>query len=68
MWRQEQTYEEWRVGVTSIGGIHTIEAVRKRITVLSNPELHETKRFAELYGSEHLEQVTLWFTRLEKEL
>lgn len=62
-----QTYEEWKACIGSGGGIQTKEAVRKRVAVLSDPDLPETRRFVESYGSDHLQQVLRWLDRLEKE-
>ena len=62
-----QTYEEWKACISSGGGIRTNDAVRKRIAALGNPDLPETRRFVESYGSDHLQQVLRWLERLEKE-
>ena len=63
-----QTYEDWKACITSEGGIQTKDAVRERVAALSSPDLAETKRFVESYGSDRLQQVLRWLNRLEKEL
>ncbi len=63
-----QTYEEWKACISSGGGVHTRDAVRKRVAALGNPDLPETKRFVESYGSDHLQRVLRWLDRLGKEL
>ncbi len=63
-----QTYDEWKVCITSGGDIRTADAVRGRIEILSDAKHEETKQFVKVHGKEHLQQILSWLARLEKEL
>lgn len=64
-----RTYPEWRRCITVDCGIElTARYVEGRIAALGNPADRHTAQFAELYGTEYLEQVIRWFQMAAAEL
>lgn len=63
-----QTYADWKSCITSGGGIRTVDAVRGRIEILSDPSNEETRRFVATYGNDRLQRILEWLNRLQKEL
>lgn len=57
-----QTYAQWRHCITVECGVALTPAyVAERLAVWRNPAHEETRRFAPLYGSAHLQAVIRWF-------
>lgn len=61
------TYDEWKQKITGRNEL-TIEFIDSRLSSLTDEHDEATQRFRELYGSEHLENVTSWFRRARREL
>ena len=62
------TYNEWKHCTTQLCGIPlTSNYIEKRITELSDPNNHHTKKFVESWGEEHLKRVIGWFEQAKKE-
>ena len=57
-----QTYEQWRHCITVDYGIPlTRKFVEDRLLALQAPAKEEARRFAQIYGEAHLQQVRAWF-------
>lgn len=57
-----QTFDEWKnclVNDCKLG--LTSEFAEQRLGIFTNPEHPETKKFAALYGQQHLLNIITWF-------
>lgn len=60
-----QTFEEWQRCITNDCNIPlTKEFAEKRLKVYENGNAAETKKFASLYGEQHLANVISWLKRI----
>lgn len=58
-----KTYEEWKKCILIDCKINlTSEFVKERITTLENIDNQETKRFINLYGGNHYQNILSWFS------
>lgn len=56
-----QTYSEWRNCIENDCKIKLTERfIQERLNVYTNPKNAETKKFAQLYGTNHLKNVVSW--------
>ncbi|MEM7454524.1 MAG: hypothetical protein AAF456_09240 [Planctomycetota bacterium] len=63
------SYEHWRHCIEVLGKIELTPAyVRERITILEDGGHAESRKFAKLYGDEHLQRILAWFRQAAKEL
>ena len=59
-----RTYEDWQHCITVDCGITLTKAfVLERISILSDEDHPETKRFVQLYGDAHRRGVLGWYER-----
>jgi len=64
-----RTYEQWRHCITVDCGIPlTRKFVEDRLLALQAPAKEEARRFAQLYGESHLQQVRAWFEQAYRAL
>lgn len=62
------TYQQWRECIELRCQIPLTPAfISERLEELQNVKHPKTKRFEELYGSEHLQRVTAWFQQAASE-
>lgn len=67
--RPLETFEDWKQCITVDCDIPLTKAfVQRRLEELANPRLHTTRRFVEVWGDVHYQQVVAWFERAEREL
>ncbi|MCL7986380.1 hypothetical protein M8998_00340 [Sphingobacterium sp. lm-10] len=58
-----ESFEEWKICIEKKCGIPlTLEFAEKRLAVYADENLPETKRFAKLYGDQHLSNIKLWLS------
>jgi hypothetical protein len=61
------TYEQWRQCIEHDCGIRlTPDFVQERLAIYADATHTETKRFAELYGDNHLRNIIQWYTQVLK--
>ncbi|MEL7118395.1 MAG: hypothetical protein AAFO07_03110 [Bacteroidota bacterium] len=59
-----RTFEEWKNCITVDCKIKlTKDFIQKRLKVYENRKNPETRKFIELYGEDHLNNVIYWFKR-----
>ena len=59
------SFDEWLDCITNKCKINLDkEFAKKRLEVLTNPMMEETKKFKELYGDKHLENVIHWYKQI----
>ncbi len=64
-----QTYDEWRHCIEVLCKIELTHAyVKERLAVMQNDQNAKTKKFAKLYGKEHLRRIIEWFRLAENDL
>lgn len=64
-----ENYEDWKQCITVDCDIPVTKAfVARRLKELDDPRLHTTRRFVEVWGEAHRQQVIAWFERAEREL
>ena len=57
-----ETFEQWRACIVNDCKIHlTPEFAAQRLAVYQDRQHVETKKFIELYGEQHLNNVIAWF-------
>ncbi len=57
-----QTYAQWRHCIEVECGIPlTLDYIDERLAVWRDPAQDEARRFAQLYGDDHLRHVQQWF-------
>ncbi|MEA3641398.1 MAG: hypothetical protein VBE63_15850 [Lamprobacter sp.] len=62
--RFPQSYESWRYCIEHKCGLRlTPDYIQQRISILTDPQQEETRRFARTYGKAYLTQVVAWFER-----
>lgn len=62
------TYDEWRHGIDVKCGLQlTPEFVQQRLSAFHDDRAHQTQRFREMWGDEHLHQVITWFEKAEND-
>ncbi len=67
--RPLDTYDDWKQCITVDCGIPLTKAfVQRRLKELADTRLHTTRRFVEVWGDAHRQQVIAWFQRAEREL
>lgn len=64
------TYDAWRRCITYDCGIDlTVAFARGRLAVYEDASLAETRRFAKVYGKDHLDNVVRWLrTEVERQV
>jgi hypothetical protein len=63
-----QTYDEWKKCITQRCKIDlTPQYVAGRISIMSKPNIAETKKFKTLYGEPYLQIVLSWFRQAAAE-
>lgn len=64
-----QTFEEWENCITNDCNIKlTKDFTMSRLKVYENKKSPETKKFVQLYGEEHLNNVIYWLRRAGERL
>ena len=59
------TFEEWKHCIVNDCNINLTKAfAEKRLTVYENSSHPETKKFMELYGADHLNNVIRWYKKV----
>ena len=59
------TFEEWRNCIVNDCGIKlTKEFAQKRLRVYQNAAHPETRKFVELYGKQHLDNIIHWYKQI----
>ncbi len=62
-----QTFEQWRSCIINDCKINlTEDFARQRLIVYRDQENPETRKFVQLYGTQHLRNIVEWFTRIVK--
>ena len=62
-------YEAWRHCITvECGLVLTPDFIEERISALQNKKDYSTKKFVQLYGQQHLQNVLGWFMQAQKSL
>lgn len=62
-----KTFDEWENCIINDCGIPlTKDFALKRLKVYNNPRNPETKKFVELYGQQHLDNIIYWFTKASR--
>lgn len=57
-----QTFEQWRSCIVNDCKINlTADFARERLLVLQNTENTKTRKFVQLYGEQHFQNVIQWF-------
>ena len=60
-----QNFDSWLICITQKCGIElTKEYAQSRFEQLSNNNHPDTKRFIELYGNQHHQNITNWFKHI----
>lgn len=60
-----QTFEQWKQCIVNDCRIDlTTEFAERRLTVYQNETNPETRRFAELYGEQHLQNIIRWLKQV----
>ena len=60
-----QTFEEWKSCIVNDCKIRLTKAfAQKRLSVYENAGHPETRKFIELYGKQHLDNVIYWFKKI----
>lgn len=60
-----QDFESWKICIEEKCGIPlTKDFAAKRLAVYEDKEQAETRRFAALYGQQHLDNVLSWFRKI----
>ncbi|MEM6811424.1 MAG: hypothetical protein AAF549_03045 [Pseudomonadota bacterium] len=61
-------YEDWKHCITKLCNIPLApEYIEKRIEELNNLENIHTKKFVDMWGEDHLKNVTDWFEQARQE-
>ncbi|MEM9942645.1 MAG: hypothetical protein AAF939_13860 [Planctomycetota bacterium] len=64
-----ENYQEWRYCIETLGEVELTAAyVNQRLSILQDNQNAETKKFAKLYGEDHLRRTVDWFRRAQNEL
>lgn len=64
-----ETYEQWKHCITVLCGIKlTKKYLEKRIAIFTDKSNYETRKFIQLYGEKHTNQVLDWFVVASNEL
>lgn len=64
-----KTYDEWKYCIEVLGKIElTPDYIGKRLSIMEDSQNAETKKFAKLYGDDHLQRTVGWFRRAQAEL
>ena len=64
-----RSYEQWRYCIEVLGKIKlTPTYLNERLAIFTDAENSECKRFAQLYGEDHLQRTVTWFQRAGKEI
>lgn len=62
-----QTFEQWKSCIINDCKINlTEDFAKKRLAVYGDGENHETRKFVQLYGAQHLQNIIEWFTMVLK--
>lgn len=62
-------YEAWRHCITVECGLElTADFIEERVSALQNNKDYSTKKFVQLYGQQHLQNVLGWFIQAQKNL
>lgn len=60
-----RTFEEWKNCIVNDCRIHlTKDFAKKRLKVYEDPSNQETRKFKELYGAQHLDNVIFWLKKI----
>lgn len=60
-----QTFEQWKQCIVNDCRIDlTTEFAERRLTVYQNETNPETRRFVELYGEQHLQNIIRWLKQV----
>lgn len=64
-----ETYEQWRYCIEVLGENRlTNSYLDQRLSILENKNHEECRRFASIYGEEHLQRTVDWFRRAKCDL
>ena len=62
------TYEQWKNCIVNDCKIKLTKAfAEKRLSVYENQEHPETKKFVDLYGNQHLNNIIYWYKKSQNE-
>lgn len=60
-----QTFEQWKNCIINDCKINlTRDFTKQRLAVYQDPQNHETKKFVQLYGEQHLQNIINWFKQI----
>ena len=63
-----KTYQQWRHCIEFLGEIElSPDFIANRLAILEDDHHVENKKFAKLYGREHLQRTVEWFRRASNE-